>query len=214
MSTFSRSALFAATLILAGSAGWAATITPDVAGPQLRTVQSFSGIRDKAARSAALFAEAGKVIQHPRCMNCHPATRMPTQGDDMRHHIPFMNALDDNHGPKGLQCATCHGVENAKTFSAGISSVPGNAHWQLAPIEMAWQGLTLPQICEQLKDPKRNGSRNLAQIVTHMSTDHLVAWAWEPGEGRTKAPGTHEAFGALIAEWVKTGAHCPRTTSL
>jgi hypothetical protein len=28
---------------------------------------------DQASRSIALFREAGKVLQHPRCLNCHPA---------------------------------------------------------------------------------------------------------------------------------------------
>jgi hypothetical protein len=210
MSIPSRVALCAAMLVFATSAAWSVG-TPGTGSAEtpLRTVASFDGIRNKAERSAALFVEAGKIIQSPRCLNCHPATRMPTQGDEMRKHVPFMVANDNNHGPKGLPCATCHGTANSRTFAAGIASVPGNAHWQLAPIEMAWQGLTLPQICEQLKDPKRNGARSLAQIVTHMNTDHLVGWAWEPGEGRAKAPGTQEGFGALVAAWVKTGAHCP-----
>jgi hypothetical protein len=207
----SRGTLCVAFLTLVATSSWSASTRPQLSDVSLRTVESFDGIRNEAQRSAALFTEAGKVIQHPRCLNCHPATRMPTQGDAMLAHVPFMNAVDDNHGPRGLPCATCHGSENTPTFSAGIASVPGSAHWQLAPIEMAWQELTLPQICAQLKDPKRNGSRSLEQIVTHMSTDHLVGWAWEPGAGRSKAPGTHEAFGALIAAWVKSGAHCPRT---
>lgn len=210
MSNSSRMALCAATLAFAASAAWSAGM-PGTGKPEtpLRSVASFDSIRDKAKRSAALFTEAGKVIQSPRCLNCHPATRTPTQGDEMRQHVPLMVANDDNHGPKGLPCATCHGADNSRTFAAGIASVPGNAHWQLAPIEMAWQGLTLPQICAQLKDPKRNGSRSLDQIVTHMNTDHLVGWAWSPGEGRAKAPGTQEGFGALIEAWVKTGGHCP-----
>ena len=210
MSIPSRTVLSAAMLVFAASAAWSADIMgsgqPDT---PLRSVASFDGIRDQAKRSAALFTEAGKVLQSPRCLNCHPATRIPTQGDDMRQHVPLMVAVEDNHGPKGLPCATCHGADNAQTFAAGIASVPGNAHWQLAPIEMAWQGLTLPQICAQLKDPRRNGSRSLEKIVTHMNTDHLVGWAWNPGAGRAKAPGTQEGFGALIEAWVKTGAHCP-----
>ncbi|MHA6768056.1 Isoquinoline 1-oxidoreductase subunit [Sphingobium ummariense] len=210
MSMSPSMALGAAAFVFAASAAWSAGISASGAPERpLRSVASFEGIRNQAECSAALFTEAGKVIQSPRCLNCHPATRTPTQGDDMRQHVPLMVANDGNHGPKGLPCATCHGSDNARTFAAGIASVPGNPHWQLAPIEMAWQGLTLPQICAQLKDPRRNGSRSLDQIVTHMNTDHLVGWAWDPGEGRTKAPGTQKDFGALIEAWVKTGAHCP-----
>ncbi|MGB6320247.1 MAG: Isoquinoline 1-oxidoreductase subunit, partial [Xanthobacteraceae bacterium] len=43
----------------------------------LATPQSFDGISDTAARSAALFTEAGKVLTSPRCVNCHPAGDRP-----------------------------------------------------------------------------------------------------------------------------------------
>src|SRR6516164_7217393 len=39
----------------------------------LATPESFAAVADTAARSAALFTEAGKVLAHPRCVNCHPA---------------------------------------------------------------------------------------------------------------------------------------------
>jgi len=178
-------------------------------GGDLRPVESFDAIRDPAKRSAALFTEAGKVIQHPRCMNCHPVTRVPTQGDNFRPHVPPMTGGAGDHGAAGLPCATCHGKENVRTFSTSVPSMPGNPHWGLAPLSMGWQGVPLGKICEQIKDPKRNGARSLAQIVTHMGEDHLVGWAWHPGEGRIKAPGTQAEFGKLIAAWVATGAHCP-----
>jgi len=74
---------------------------------------------------------------------------------------------------------------------------------------MAWQGKTAGQICAQVKDPARNGNRNLAQIVEHMSKDSLVGWAWAPGIGRQPAPGTQAELGALLEAWVSTGAACP-----
>jgi hypothetical protein len=46
------------------------------------------GDADQAARSIALFREAGKVLQHPRCLNCHPASDHPSQTDAMRPHNP------------------------------------------------------------------------------------------------------------------------------
>ncbi len=75
---------------------------------------------------------------------------------------------------------------------------------------MAWEGKTLGAICEQIKDPKRNGNRSLEEIIHHMSTDTLVGWAWSPGFGRRPAPGTQKEAGALVEAWVKTGAHCPK----
>ncbi|MGF7150602.1 hypothetical protein FHS96_004260 [Sphingomonas zeicaulis] len=178
-------------------------------GGTLRSVESFAAIRDPEKRSAALFVEAGKVIQHPRCLNCHPATRIPTQGDHLRPHVPPMVGGASDHGAAGLPCATCHGAENVPTNAPGIKTIPGNPHWGLAPAEMAWQGRSLAQICEQVKDPQRNGGFTLQKLIPHMGEDHLVGWAWHPGEGRTPAPGTQAQFGALIKAWVESGAHCP-----
>lgn len=81
--------------------------------------------------------------------------------------------------------------------------------WHLAPIEMAWQGKTLGQICEQIKDPARNGNKDMAALVRHMAEDSLVGWGWSPGAGRTPVPGTQAEFGGLIKAWAEAGAHCP-----
>jgi hypothetical protein len=75
---------------------------------------------------------------------------------------------------------------------------------------MFWMGRTAASLCEQLKDPARNGGRSLAQIVEHSAHDPLVGWGWHPGWSRTPAPGSQAGFGALIAAWVEDGAACPR----
>jgi hypothetical protein len=74
---------------------------------------------------------------------------------------------------------------------------------------MAWGGRTLRQICEQIKDPARNGNRSLQELVHHIGTDTLVGWAWAPGYGRQPAPGTQKEAGELTQAWVQTGAVCP-----
>lgn len=74
---------------------------------------------------------------------------------------------------------------------------------------MAWQGLSTRDVCRQLKDPSRNGGRNLEEIREHVTHDSLVGWAWNPGEGRVPAPGTQAGFAALINAWIETGASCP-----
>jgi len=160
-------------------------------------------------RSVALFTEAGKVLQSPRCLNCHPVQRQPTQGEDLHAHTPPMQGGAGDHGVKGLPCASCHGATNVATLGQRIASVPGSAHWGLAPASMAWQGKSLRAICTQIKNTRLNGGRTLEQIHEHMAKDALVGWAWRPGEGRIPAPGTQEAFGALIKAWIETGAHCP-----
>src|SRR2546429_8332482 len=54
----------------------------------LRAPSAFVSIADSEARSRALFSEAAKVIMNPRCMNCHPASDNPLQGNDNHRHIP------------------------------------------------------------------------------------------------------------------------------
>lgn len=173
------------------------------AGRTLRAPSAFAGIRDPAARSAALFTEAGRVLQHPRCLNCHPDGDRPSQGDGFPHQ-PAVQRGPDGLGVTAMRCATCHQAAN---FDAG--RVPGNPKWRLAPIEMAWQKRTLGQICEQIKDPGRNGGHTLAQMVEHMAKDELVGWAWKPGADREPAPGTQTTFGALVKAWADAGAACP-----
>jgi hypothetical protein len=170
----------------------------------LATPQSFDGIGDTAARSAALFTEAGKVLTSPRCVNCHPAGDRPLQGEAGRLHQPPVERGVDGFGAVTMRCATCHQAAN---FDA--AGVPGNPHWHLAPREMAWQGKTVGEICAQIKDPARNGGRSLQQILAHLSDDALVGWAWAPGFGREPAPGTQKQLGALIEAWLNTGAVCP-----
>jgi hypothetical protein len=171
---------------------------------ELRPAASFAAIADTQARSIALFEEAGKVLQHPRCVNCHPVGDRPRQTDRMQLHQPWVVRGKDGHGAPGMACATCHGGAN---FDA--ARVPGDPHWHLAPAPMAWEGKSLGQICSQLKDPKRNGGRDIAAILKHVVTDSLVKWAWAPGAGRTPAPGTNAEFGALLDAWAANGAYCP-----
>jgi hypothetical protein len=172
----------------------------------LATPESFDAIGDTAARSAALFTEAAKVLQHPRCMNCHPAGDRPHQGDIRRLHQPPVTRGEDGFGLPALRCPICHQQAN---FDPG--RVPGDPAWHLAPRDMGWEGKTVGQICEQIKDPARNGGRSLDDIVLHIGTDHLVGWAWAPGAGREPAPGTQSEAGALLDAWVKTGAFCPHS---
>jgi cytochrome c5 len=176
----------------------------------LQPAETFQSISDERARSVALFEEAGKVIQHPRCVNCHPATDRPLQDMTMHPHQPPV-FRGDGMGLVGMQCNTCHSAENTPVVGQAdtLKSIPGNPAWHLAPIEMAWEGKTLRQICEQLKDPKRNGDKTMAEMVEHMAHDDLVGWGWDPGEGREPVPGTQEEFGKIIQAWVDTGAVCP-----
>ncbi len=170
----------------------------------LRTPADFAGIADQRDRSRALFLEASRVILHPRCTNCHPSGDSPMQGESPILHDPPVYRGDDGDGIAGLRCDGCHQDANLE-----LARVPGAPKWRLAPREMAWTGRDPHAICEQIKDPARNGHRTLAQIVDHAAHDPLVAWGWAPGHGREPAPGSQAAFAALVDAWVKEGAVCP-----
>jgi hypothetical protein len=171
---------------------------------KLKPVSAFADIKSEKDRSIALFEEAGKVITHARCVNCHPATDRPLQGDDQHPHLPLVVRGPDGFGAIGMRCTTCHGPTNIN-----YAHLPGHPLWHLAPIEMAWQDKKLGEICVQIKDEKRNGGKNLKQLIEHMAHDSLVGWGWRPDAGREPAPGTQEEFGELIKAWVETGAICP-----
>jgi hypothetical protein len=190
-----------AALCLSVMTGYAASQT---ASNTLSSPESFAAIADNDARSAAMFTELGKVLTHPRCVNCHPAGDRPRQGDERRLHQPPVARGVDGHGTETMRCSICH--QNAN-FDPG--RMPGHPEWHLAPREMAWEGKTVAEICAQIKDPARNGGRKVEQLVHHIGEDTLVGWAWAPGAGRSPAPGTQKQAGALVDAWVKSGAACP-----
>ena len=194
-------------LLLAGAAcrSRETPVLPPLPNNQLHAVVDFSSIADTGARSRALFVEASRVLLHPRCANCHPDGDVPAQGMQMIAHQPPVTRGPEGRGVVGMECTGCHQDRNLAQ-----ARVPGAPDWHLAPREMAWVGKTPRQICEQIKDPKRNGGKSLAQIVEHNAHDKaLVAWGWSPGADREPAPGTQEQFGAIVAAWVETGAECP-----
>jgi len=201
-----RSCILCCIVVVAMSAcrSKAPVLVPPVAGNELRQVAAFSIISDEKERSRALFLEASRVLLHPRCANCHPSGDVPLQGMEMRPHDPPVTRGPEDRGVVGMECAGCHQDRNLD-----LPRVPGAPNWHVAPIEMAWVGKTPRHVCEQMKDPKRNGGRSLAQIVEHNAHDKLVGWGWSPGHDREPAPGTQEQFGALVAAWVDTGAECP-----
>src|SRR4030081_3607373 len=93
----------------------------------LRAPDSFSSITNQSERSRALFVEAGRVLQHPRCLNCHPVGERPTQGNDTHPHAPLVVRGPDDKGAIGMRCTTCHQSTNYEP-----SGVPGHALWHVA----------------------------------------------------------------------------------
>lgn len=178
-------------------------------GAELKSPADFGSIADETERSQALFTEMGKVLTHPRCVNCHPKSDSPLQGDAMVTHIPpVQRGGESGMGVPGMRCSTCHGNGNV-AYTVGEGSIPGHEVWHLAPRSMAWEGVGLFGICQQIKDMERNGGKTLEDLHEHNAEDGLVGWGWNPGEGREPAPGTQALFGELTRAWIDTGAHCP-----
>ncbi len=155
--------------------------------------------------SLAAWAKIQIVLQHPRCLNCHQA-ESPLQGNTQRAHIPHVIRGPESHGVSGMKCGTCHN-EIGNNLASGT---PGAPRWQLAPISMLWQGLSGGDLCRSLKDPAKNGNRSLAAITTHMGTDKLVLWGWNPGPRREAVPLMHDEFMKQVSIWVAGGAICPQ----
>lgn len=205
MRALSLTVLIAASCSSTNTGNDASSVAQRAVAPnELRSPAEFDVITDRDARSRALFLEAYRVMSHPRCANCHPSGDVPLQGNFQMHDPPAVRGPED-HGVVGMECTSCHQDRNQE-----LARVPGAPKWALAPIQMAWVGKSPTSICEQVKDKSRNGGKSLAEIVHHSAHDELVAWGWAPGFGREPAPGSQATFGALVAAWVETGAHCPR----
>jgi cytochrome c5 len=168
---------------------------------------STASPKPDAAASREAFLQVYKVFVSPRCQNCHPSGDAPLQGDDSHPHIQNVKRGKDGHGVYGMRCDTCHQSANL----AGDHMPPGNPKWALPPPEhkMVFVGRTPAQLCRQLKDPKQNGGRSLQQLFEHVSSDDLVGWGWDPGDGRTLPPLNRADTSAQMKVWIDGGAACP-----
>jgi hypothetical protein len=194
-----RRGSLAAALAAAGLSALALSLTERAA--------RGAGEKDAAA-SLAAFERMASVMTSPRCGNCHTVT-FPRQGDDRHPHRFNVHRGPAGTGEAALHCATCHGGANNLA-----SGVPGAAEaWRLAPLSMAWEGLTHTELCAHLKDPALNGGRSGAAIIDHLRTP-LVAWAWQPGsdaQGRARSipPLAYADFLEAAQSWVAKGEACP-----
>jgi hypothetical protein len=159
---------------------------------------------DRTVRGKAGFQTLYQVLLHPRCMNCHPSGDAPLQYDDSRPH--GMN-ISRRSEANGVACATCHRDKNGTR----PGQPPGAPSWHLPPSDtpMIFQGRTPHQLCEQLKDPRQTGHRDLARLIDHVAHDELVGWGWAPGPGRAPVPIPRAEVIAAMQTWANAGAPCP-----
>jgi len=164
-----------------------------------------------AAAGIAALATVRAVLQHPRCVNCHPQGDAPLQFDDGMRHGQLVARGPDGKGVPGLRCATCHGTENPPA-SYGDHQPPGAPNWHLPPpdMPMVFQGKSAAELAASLADPKQNGGRSLQAMLEHVRSDPLVLWGWSPGPGRAPVYIPHAEFVAAFATWVEAGAPAGR----
>ena len=74
---------------------------------------------------------------------------------------------------------------------------------------MQWFDKRSKDICEQIKDPARNGNRTIDDVADHIGHDELVHWGWAPGPGREPAPYSADELVVFILQWDALGAPCP-----
>lgn len=183
-----------------------ATVVSMAAAVKVFGAEQASSSVDRT-RSVDAFVRMAPVLQSPRCMNCHTSTSFPRQGDDRHRHIMSVARGADDHGAAALKCQSCH-----RDVNSSDTGVPGAPDWHLAPLSMAWEGLSVGELCRLMLDTPRSGIGR-SEFVSHLETD-LVQWAWSPGEdlsGRPRQPPpiARDEFIALAKEWIATGASCP-----
>lgn len=152
-----------------------------------------------------------EVATHPRCANCHVGTsdRPMWSGahyGKTRPHGMNIRAGASRIGAETVLCSSCHGKANSPVEHGP----PGNAMgWMLAPVEAAWFGASSAWICEQLRDPARNGGRDTTELAQHLGHDEILRWAWAPGPGRAPAPYSLQAHIDDLLQWGAAGTPCP-----
>ena len=153
-----------------------------------------------------------EVTSHPRCANCHvgadnrPMWSGPSYAKT-RPHGMNINAGNSRIGIETLQCSTCH------AYREGVNDIPHGApqvamNWQLPPVEAEWFGKTSDEICNQLRDPDRNGGRTMMELAEHLDHDLILHWAWAPGGGREAAPYSLQEHIDDVLMWGVAGFPC------
>lgn len=157
------------------------------------------------------WARIYQVFSHPRCANCHvgadhrPMWSGPSYGTPRKHGMNI-NAGESRIGAEYIPCSTCH-FENNSSVPHGTPGA-GTA-WRLAPVEAEWFGKTSAEICNQVRDPQRNGNRTYLDIAEHLDHDLILHWAWDPGPGREPAPYSLQENVNDILAWGAAGMPCP-----
>ncbi|MEO6593975.1 MAG: hypothetical protein ABIP94_04405 [Planctomycetota bacterium] len=160
------------------------------------------------ARSVTAWATVYEVLQHPRCLNCHPVDDVPLVGEHSEPHPQNVQRGPNGVGVFAMTCTTCHRGQN----TAGEHMPPGVVGWHMPPRHqpMVFEGRKSAELARQLADPKQNGNRSPADLLHHVTQDSLVLWGWQPGDGRAPVSVPHAQFVAAFQQWVDGGCQVPQ----
>ncbi len=171
--------------------------------PSNEQVQSKAGSPQAVAAWNVIYS----VLQHPRCMNCHPAGDAPLQGEPSQPHQQSVQRGPDGHGLYAMKCQTCHQDHNL----IGEHLPPGGPDWHLPKPEMklVFEGRSSAELCRQMKDKSRNDHHSMEEIFEHMNSAPLVLWGWDPGNGRQPVPVSHAELMKAVRAWIDNNCGCP-----
>jgi len=213
-----KNSILVSTFLLVGSVAYAADLEnaiADINPPEAGTVTSSHGLE--------AFDRVFEVLTHPRCANCHvgddnrprwsgPSYAPFPPGKTWKYHGMNINAGESRIGVETMPCSTCH--QTTPDLESEAHAPPHfGLDWRLAPVEFEWFGKSPKEICEQLKDPDRNGDRDWIGLAEHLVLDagHRgpVLWGWNPGGEREAAPYSLQEHVDDIVTWGVAGQPCP-----
>lgn len=195
-----------ALCLLLGGPAFAAGENVTIEAPAAGSVTRDEGL--------AAWDRIFEVASHPRCSNCHvgadniPMWSGPSYGPEPRPHGMNINAGDSRIGAETLSCQTCHAYRETGGNDAPHMAPQVAMNWRLAPVEAHWFGRGSDDICNQLRDPERNGGRDFLEIASHLDHDLILHWAWNPGGGREPAPYSLQEHVNDVLAWGVAGYPC------
>lgn len=205
--TIMKTRIFALCVFLgAATTAFAANEATEIVIPVEGSVNTEQGLE--------AWSRVYEVTSHPRCANCHtgdsgiPMWSGPSYGKTRQHGMNI-SAGESRIGAEHITCGTCH-TKSTRGNSVPHAAPRVNMEWQLAPAEADWFGKSSNEICEQLRDPERNGGRTWQELAEHLDHDVVLHWAWNPGGGREPAPYSLIEHINDMLVWGTAGMPCPR----